>query len=98
MPIAPICSHPPLTSFRLRFSDHKILLRLTCGGACASHVNPTVLPMIWQNYHQARFRANPIRSDEGQKKVKRRALGSKLRTAPVFGMLLNGEPEHLRMR
>ena len=50
MPIAPICSHPPLTSFRLRFSDHKILLRLTCGGACASHVNPTVLLMIWQNY------------------------------------------------
>ena len=52
MPIAPICSHPPLTSFRLRFSDHKILLRLTCGGACASHVNPTVLLMIWQHYHQ----------------------------------------------
>ena len=52
MPIAPICLHPPLTSFRLCFSDHKILLRLTCGGACASHVNPTVLLMIWQHYHQ----------------------------------------------
>ena len=41
-----------LASFRLCFSDYKIFLRLTCGGACASHVNPTVLLMIWQHYHQ----------------------------------------------
>ena len=65
MPIAPnVYTHPfhllfchsntrlKLTSFRLCFSDYKILLRLTCGGACASHVNPTVLLMIWQHYHQ----------------------------------------------
>ena len=67
MPIVPILSHPSFFSFslspqyiqsggtfpfRLGWGDHKMLLRLTYGGACASHVNPTVLLMICQNYNQ----------------------------------------------